>query len=204
MSQGASTAWMLFRVRTKVVDPSLILGHSSESIISSGSSSKRDKIYLEILISSVNILGTHLAETLDIPKMSVRLDWTAPKTYAHFTGYIWQVSPSVTRDQTVPNLNVFIYGSLFRVPRPFIIFNALLPPPKFSSPFLQCAIRRGLLLKGFHEVFMSFLQRHSLLTEVHYDCSTFNYQFCQFDTPFSSLRRSPTVIKSLELLFSLP
>ena len=48
-------------------------------------------------------------------------------------------------------------------------------PPKFRSPFLHCAIRKRLLLKGFHEVFMNFLGRHSLLTRVLYHCSNSNF-----------------------------
>ena len=113
--------------------------------------------YMYLVISSlllfwslINILETHLAETEDIPKMSVKIDWTASKLYAHFAGYISQVSPPVTHNQTVHNLIVFISGSLFGVPRLFIIFNALPPLPKLSSPFLHCAIRRRLLPKVLH------------------------------------------------------
>ena len=73
------------------------------------------------------------------------------------------------------------------------------PPPKLSSPFLHCAIRRRFLPRGFHEVFMNFLGRYSFLTRVLYDCSNF-LQFCQFDTTFSYLQRFPTVIKSFEIL----
>ena len=59
------------------------------------------------------------------------------------------------------------------------------PPSKFSSPFLHCALRRRLLPMGFHEVFIKFLGRYSLLTEVHvlYDCSNHLSTFCQLTHP---------------------
>ena len=96
-------------------------------------------------------------------------------------------------------------GRLFEAPRQFIIFGALPPPPKFSSPFLHCAIRRRLLPKGFHEVFMNFLGRHSFFTEVLFWLLWLQLSpFCQFDISVSSLQQLPSVIKSFEIPFSLP
>ena len=152
------------------MDPSLILGHNSVHKFLRVIPHSEEKRYLEIsslllFWSSVNILGTHLAETLDIPKMSVRIDWTAPKLMPtslaisrrfRLLSHMTRLCTTSTFSSVVASL-----GSH----RPFIIFNALPPPPllKFSSPFLHCAIRRRLLPKGFHEVFMNFLGRHSFL-----------------------------------------
>ena len=57
---------------------------TARSIKSPGSSSSRDRRYLEtsswvLFLSLVNIGGTHIVKTFDIPKMSVRISCTAPK-----------------------------------------------------------------------------------------------------------------------------
>ena len=52
------------------------------------------------------------------------------------------------------------------------------PPLKRCCLFIQCAIRRRLLPKGFHEVFMNFLGKHSFLTEVLDNRS--DYKFLHF------------------------
>ena len=79
MSQGASIACFAFSTLGQSDEPI-----TTRSIKSLGSSSYRDRRYLEIssrhrIWSLVNILGTHLPETFDIPKISVKIVCTAPK-----------------------------------------------------------------------------------------------------------------------------
>ena len=71
----------------------------------------------------------------------------------------FQVSPTITHNQGVHDLDKFISGGIFGACRPPIILNTL------SPLFFLCAIRR-LLPKRFHEVFMNFLGMHSFLTEI--------------------------------------
>ena len=83
VSQSASIACFAFSTLGQSDEP-VSSWVTIQSIKSPGSSSYRDRRHLEILSrdrfwSSVNILGTHLAETLDIPKISVRIVCTAPK-----------------------------------------------------------------------------------------------------------------------------
>ena len=183
-------AHTLFRIRNKVMDPSLIPGHNSVHIFFRIILIARQEIPRNVEPVSLLIFGQHsgdpssrdLGHSYDFSK-----DWrNCPKTYAHFAGYISQISSPVTHDQTVHNLDVFISGTLFGAPRPFVIFYALPPHPKFSNPFLYCAIRRRLLPKGSHEVFMNFLGRHSLIIEALYDC--FNFSLLHF---VSSTHPSP-------------
>ena len=76
-------------------------------------------------LSSVNIRGTHLADTFDIPKMSVRIVSTALKTYDHFASYASQVLPPITHNQGVHNLDFCTTVGIFRAARPSIILNGL-------------------------------------------------------------------------------
>ena len=45
---------------------------------------------------------------LDILKISAKIGWNAPKTYAYLSSYITQASSPVKHDQTVHKLKVFI------------------------------------------------------------------------------------------------
>ena len=74
---------------------------------------KHECIQDKFWCDNVNIRGTHLAETFDIPKMSVRIDCTAPKV---------------------------IPTSLALLHRSRLVFNALSPPS--AAHFFHCAIRR--------------------------------------------------------------
>ena len=53
--------------------------------------------------------------------------------------------------------------------------NALSSTLKLCCPGFHCAIRRRLLPKGFHEVFMNFLGRYFFLTEVLDNRSDFKF-----------------------------
>ena len=179
MSLGASTAcFCFFRFRIRVMDPSLVLGHSSVHKFLRVILIARQKIPRNIepasLWSSVNILGTRLDKTLDIHRMSVRIDWTAPKLVPTSLAISrrFRLLSHMTRLCSIPTFSSVITS--LGHPGPFIIFNALCPAPKFSIPFLHCAIRtwRRLLPKGFHEVSINFLGRHSFLSEILYDCLT--------------------------------
>ena len=87
---------------------------------------------------------THLIETFDIPKMSVRIDCSAPK---------------------LPGCTTLIFSS--KVLSLSVILNALfLPLLNSAAHFFHCAIRKKLLLKDAHEVFTNFLGSHSFLTKV--------------------------------------
>ena len=92
----------------------------------------------------------------------------------HFASYASQVS-LFTHNQGVYDLDIFISGGIFGTARPSIILKALSSPLKLGYLFFHCAIRRRLLPKGFHEVFMNFLERHSFLTEILDNCSDFKF-----------------------------
>ena len=113
---------------------------------------------------------SHLAETFDIPKMSVGMHCAV-----HFTSYASQVSPPITHNQGVYDLDNFISGGIFGVARPSIFLNALSPPLKLCCPFFHCVISRRHLSKGFHDVLMNFFGRYSFLTEVLDNCSEFKF-----------------------------
>ena len=130
----------------------------------------------------------------------VKINWTAPKILPICIAILCRLIFSVTHDQTVHiKLNVFVYSSLFRVPRPFIILHTLPPSPKFSSTFIHCAVRKRLLIKipkGFNEVVIN--SETSLFTEVLYDCSNFVH-FCSLTHP--SPVCSEFLLKSIALKF---
>ena len=119
MTQGASIAYSAFWPQDQSD-----FGHNSTHkflrvIYASGSFSYRDGRCLEIssmlfFWSFVNILGTHLAETLDIPISQDRLN--CPKTYACLSIYITQAYSPFAHDQTVHKLNDFVCCNLFRAP----------------------------------------------------------------------------------------
>ena len=123
------------------------------------------------------IIGQHLRhpsyDTFDIPKMSVRIDCTAPKLMptslamlrrSRLLSHINSACTTMTFSSVVASL-----GHLS------IILNALSPSLKLGCPFFHCAIRRRLLPNGFHEVFMNFFGRHSFLTEVLDNRSDFKF-----------------------------
>ena len=77
--------------------------------------------------------------------------------------------------------------STFGAARLSIILNALSLPRKHSCLLFHWTIRRRLLPKGFHEVFINFLGRHSFLIEI---CTWWPLwfhvsPFCKFYAPSS-------------------
>ena len=56
-----------------------------------------------------------------------------PQTYAHFASFASQVSPPITHNQGVHDLDIFISGGIFGAARPSIILNTLSPPLKLWS-----------------------------------------------------------------------
>ena len=119
---------------------------------------------------------THLAKTFDIPRMLVRIICTAPKLKPTLLAML-------RRSCLLPNI--------FRMTLTFLSVVASLgqPDPPSSStlslPLLNsaaifyCAISRGLFPKGFHELFMNFLGRHSFLEEVLDNRSFFKFSILQ-------------------------
>ena len=154
-----------------MVNPCLILGYLSLDKIAWIIFIVRQEIPRNIEPSPFLIIGNHLrhphlVETFDIPKMSVRID-----CYVHFANYTSQVSPPITHNQGVHDLDIFISGGIFGAARPSIIFNATPTLLNSAAHF----VRRRLLPKGFHEVFMNFLGRHCFLTEVLDNRSDFKF-----------------------------
>ena len=136
--------------------------------------------------------------------MSVRIDWTASKLMPTLLAIscMLRLLPYMTRLCTISTF-LSVVASLGRQTVHHHQYSA--SPPQFSSPFLQCAIRRRLLPKGFpwspHEFpWETFPSYRGTLWLLSLQLSP----FCQFDTPLPSLQLFPTVIKSFKFLFSLP
>ena len=74
---------LFFGLRIKVMDPSFILGHNLMHKFLRVIFIERQALLRNIKPALLLIFGqhsgTHLAETLAIPKISVKIDWTAPK-----------------------------------------------------------------------------------------------------------------------------
>ena len=132
--------------------------------------------------------------------MSVRIDCTAPKHMptlltmlcsSRLLSHLTRVCTTVTFSSAV--------APLVRPDRPSSSSSF-----KLCCPFFHCAIRRRLLSKGFHEVFMNFLGRHSFLREVLDKCSDFKFlHFANVSHPplfISALHKQP----SMTACFSQP
>ena len=113
----------------------------------------------------VNIRGTYLAETFDIPKMSVRIDCTAPKLMPTSLAMLRSshLLSHITRGAWPWHFHqLWHLWSSQTVHHP----QRSLSPLKLCCPFFHCALGRIFLSRGFHEVFLNFLGKHSFLTEV--------------------------------------
>ena len=186
------------------MDPCLIFGYNSVDKITGIIFISRQEILRNIeptiLWSSVNILGTHLAETLDIPKISVRIVCTAPKLMptslailrkSHLLSHISRLCTISTYSSVVASLgrSDLSSSSIFFLPR-------LNSAAHFYSP----CYRRRLIPKCFHEVFVNFLGSHSLLTKTDI-LSPLSLQlspFCKFDALSSlntAVQKQSSVIK---------
>ena len=88
-----------------------------------------------------------------LPKVLVKMDSTAPKLTPICPTVSCRIllQSHISDDQIVHKLNIFIYSSLFRVPRLFIILHTLPPSPEFSGSFFFFFYRavRRLIPKGF-------------------------------------------------------
>ena len=115
--------------------------------------------------SSVYILGTDLAETFDIPKMSVRIDCTAQKLLPTLLAMLCRSRFLSNISRVCMTLTFSSVVAFWGAARLSIILKVLAPPLKLCCPSFHCAIRRRLLPKDFHEVFMNILGRYSFLTE---------------------------------------
>ena len=159
-----------------MVNTRLILGYNSLDKIAGVIFIARQEIPRNIELSPfliVNISGTHLAETFDIPKMSVWIDCTAPKLTPTSLPMLYRsrLLSNITRECTTLTFPSAV-ASLGRPDRPSS--STFSPPLKLCCPFFHCAIRR-LLPRSFHKVFMNFLGRHSFLTEVLDNHSDFKF-----------------------------
>ena len=196
-----------FRLWVKVMNPCLILDYNSVDKITGSIFILRQQIPRNIEPRSFLVISQHsrflscrdLGHTQDICKNCLH----CPKTYAHFAGYTLQVSPPVTHNQIVNDLHIFISGSIFGAARPCIILNALSSSLKFCSPFFHCAIRRRLIPKCFHGVFVNFLGSHYLLTNILSPLSLQLSPFCKFDA-LSSLNTVVQKQSSVTKCFLLP
>ena len=121
----------------------------------------------------INIHGTHLAATFDIPRMSIRIYFTAPKLMPTSLAMLHRsrLISHITRVCTTLTISSAV-ASLGRQNRHYP--QCSLSRTKPCCPFLHCAIRR-LLHKGYHDVFMNFLGRHSFITEVLDNRSDFKF-----------------------------
>ena len=100
--------------------------------------------------------------------MSVWIDCTALKFMPTSLAMLCRsrLHITITHNQGVHDLDICISAGAFG--RPDLPSSSTLSLPLLNSAdyFFHCAIRRRLLPKGFHEVFMNFLGRHFFLTEV--------------------------------------
>ena len=97
----------------------------------------------------------------DIPRMSAKIDCTAPKLMPTFLAMLQRSRLLTHITRVCTNLK---FSSAVAARQP-INLNALSPSLKLCCQFFHCAISRRLHPKGFHEVFRNFLG-HSFLTEV--------------------------------------
>ena len=155
-----------FCLLVKVVNPCLILGYNSLDKIAGIIFIVRQVIPRNIEPIPFLIIGQHLrhpfAQTFDIPKISVRIDCTAPKLMptslaicgrSRLLSHITRVFTTLIFLSAVASLRRLDHTSS----------SVLSFPLKLCSPCFQCAIRRRLLPMGFNEVSMIFLERHSFL-----------------------------------------
>ena len=139
-----------------MVNSCLILGYKSLDIITGIIFIVRQGIPRNNKPSPFLIIGLYLRHPLTYLRCRLGLIVLIPKIMT-----ATYVSPHITHNQGVHDLDIFISGGIFGAARPSSLFTSqtLLPI------FFHCAIRRGLLPKGFHKLFMNFLGRHSFLTE---------------------------------------
>ena len=144
-----------------MVNSCLILGYKSLDKITGIIFIVRQGIPRNNEPSPFLIIGLYLRHPLTYLRCRLGLIVLIPKLMT-----ATYVSPHITHNQGVHDLDIFISGGIFGAARPSIILNALSSPHERCCPFFfHCAIRRGLLPKGFHKIFMNFLGRHSFLTE---------------------------------------
>ena len=108
---------------------------------------------------------TNLKMTLHIPKMSVRIDWTDPelKPTSQAISRRFRLLSHMTRLCTISTVSSVVasFGCLDHSSSSVLSLQN-------SETYFFTLLRR-LVPKGFHEIFMNFLGRHSLLTEILYD-----------------------------------
>ena len=114
--------------------------------------------------------------------MSDRIDCTAriliPTSLAmlHFASYASKVSPPITHNQYVHDVDIFISGaSNGGGGRPSIILNVLLPHLLNSAAHVYTVLYKVDSFPRLSMKSLNFLGRHSFLTEVFGNCSDFNF-----------------------------
>ena len=112
--------------------------------------------------------GNRCPETLGIPKISVRFFCTAQK--------LMPTSLAILRKSRLLSHISTFSSVVASLGRPDLSSSSMLSSTlKFCSSFFHSAIRRRLIPKCFHEVFVNFLGSHSLLTKIFYHRSHFNF-----------------------------
>ena len=128
-----------FRLLIKVVNPCFILGYNLLNKISGKIFLARQEIPKNIELSPsliiIKIHGTHLAETFDIPKISVKIDCSALKPmptllamlrWSRLLSHITRMCMTCTFTSAVTS---------FGAARPSINFNTFSPPLKLCCLF---------------------------------------------------------------------
>ena len=107
--------------------------------------------------------------------MSVRTDCTVPKRIPTSLAMLRRsrLLSHITRMCSTQTFSLMV-ASFGRPDRPSSSTLSL-PLFNYAAHFFQCAIRRRLLPKGFHEVFINSLERHAFLTEVLDNRSDFKF-----------------------------
>ena len=99
---------------------------------------------------------------------------------------------STTHNQGVHVLDIFISGGIFGAAKPSIFLNALFTLLNSTVQF----IRRRLLSKGFNEVFMNFLGRHSFFAKYMLTALISSFFICKCVAPSSvksALHKQPSM-----------
>ena len=160
MSQGASIVCFAFSTLGQSDEPSLILGYNSVDKITGIIFISRQEILRNIEPTSSTFSVPILPRPWKYPRYPLELfalpQNLCPLCWLYFLSLAsCHIKPGCARSLHFHQWWHLLGGLTF-------IVNALSPPLKFCSPFFHRAIRRRLIPKCFHEVFINFLGRHSL------------------------------------------
>ena len=114
--------------------------------------------------SGVNVLGTHLADSMLICKISVKIMWTKPELMLMDLAIFWTVM--------VNGINLIISGWGFWTTTWLrVIFCSVPAMFEFHSPLLRSCIWKGILSNYFYHILIDFLGCCTFLLQMLYDYS---------------------------------